>query len=174
MTAVNGEKGGFTWNGELSMGELKFLVNTNDWFPCYVKDENNENKIVYRDAEHEETIPDNKFVFESEGNFKIDLNINTLDITITQLEGPEYFNMCLTGDLFAEPVVMKRSGYVFFWGGEITAAGNNTFSFVQNADLTGGHYYAATENAAYSEQSVSQSSLYSWQLTAAQGGKHTK
>lgn len=173
MDRIAAEEGGFTWNGELSAGELKFVTTTADFFPCYVRDEADSTKMVYRTVDLEEVVPDLKWNF-GEGNYKIDVNIESLTIKITQLEGPEYFTMSLTGDLFAEPQTLLRSGYVFFWGGEFTQAGANTFSFIQNADGTGAHFGAAVENAAYTEQGVSLSSDFSWQLKNEECGKSYK
>lgn len=173
MERITGVEGGFTWKGELNAGELKFLCTTTDWFPCYVKDKENDAKMVYRTVELEETVEDLKWVF-NEGSYKIDVNINTLDITITQLEGPEYFTMSLTGDVVSKPVSLLRSGYVFFWGGEFIKGGNNSFSFVQNEDGTGAHFYSAIENAPISEQGISFTSEFNWQLKESELGKAYK
>lgn len=100
MNSVADEKGGFVWEGLLNKGEMKFLTSLSDWTPAFNKDENQENKLVYRDHYDENNL-DTKFEITKVGTYRIQLNVVTLDITIEYVGGdtpePAYEHLWMIG-----------------------------------------------------------------------------
>lgn len=82
LTPVANEPNGFTWEGELLAGDLKFIVQKTDFVPSFNKDANQENKLIYRASNDD---PDEKFTISTSGNYRIKLNLSTLDIEIVHL-----------------------------------------------------------------------------------------
>ena len=175
MTPIDGEDGGFTWSGELFAGELKFMCTQDGWVPSYNKGEDDEH-LVYRDHLWEdgngnivtdETVdhvdsPDNKFIIAEQGNYKIVLNIDALTISIVKTGGPKYYSMYMVGSALEAPQEMFRSSYAFIQG--VTLKDGN-MHFCVDADDSGDKYYAAAQNQAFSEKSVSQTSGYEWNFS---------
>ena len=84
----------FRWSGALKKGEFKFLTTTEDWHPCYVRDNNDANKMVL--CEHDGDYNDNKWTIKYAGNYVIECNTRDLTISITALTpepdyGPELY-----------------------------------------------------------------------------------
>lgn len=84
MTALTDEVGGFEWEGVLLAGEFKFMPQREDWIPSFNKDSSQENKLIYRTSED---VADEKFVISRTSNYRVKVNIETLDIEITDLGG---------------------------------------------------------------------------------------
>lgn len=78
---INGEEGGFYYDGDLYSGEMKFLTSIGKWLPCYVRYESRQDSMVYRETD--ETYPDFKWVIDKEGTYNIKLNVLTNKISIT-------------------------------------------------------------------------------------------
>ena len=79
----------FRWSGTLKKGEFKFLTTTEDWHPCYVRDNNDANKMVL--CEHDGDYNDNKWTIKYEGNYVVECNTRDLTISITALTAePDY------------------------------------------------------------------------------------
>ncbi|MGI6313654.1 MAG: SusF/SusE family outer membrane protein [Candidatus Cryptobacteroides sp.] len=176
MDPIEGEEGGFTWSGEMFQGELKFLVSTKDWIPCYGRGNDEGTTLYYRDHLWEDSegnivtdeslphidTPDNKFEIPEQANYKIVLNIEQLTITITKTGGPKYFSMYFIGSAVDKTVKMFRSSYAFL-AGVSTKAGSAHFSVSE--DNTGDFYYAASADQSLDETAVSQTSGYDWNFT---------
>lgn len=86
----------FSWTGQMHKGEFKMLTTTTDWLPCYVRDADDEQKMVYRPTE--ESYPDLKWNITKAGNYRIEVNIETLTIAITYLGGEAYSHLYMIGD----------------------------------------------------------------------------
>ena len=96
LTSIEDEPNGFVWEGPLVTGELKFLLQRTSFTPSFNKDENAENKLIYRESDSE---PDVKFVISKASNYKIKLNLSTLDIEITDIGGAfVYASLWMIGD----------------------------------------------------------------------------
>ena len=79
----------------LLSGELKFVLQKTSFVPSFNKDGEDENKLVYRESDDE---PDEKFMISTPGNYRIKLNLSTLDIEITDLGGEMvYPNLWMIG-----------------------------------------------------------------------------
>ena len=92
----------FTWEGELNAGELRFVCQQSSFWPGYVKDALNENKVKY----YTDVPPDGedlKFNIPAAGTYRIILNIETLDISIEPTGGtvipedPDYSQVWVIG-----------------------------------------------------------------------------
>lgn len=165
MNPIVGEQGGFTWSGELMVGELKFIASQLGWVPGWGPAEE-EGKLYCREKLFEdeaETIdtPDPKFNITVEGNYKININIEKLTYSITQTSGPEHFEMNIAGSALESATAMRRSGYLFFYSG-ILAAGN--YHFETPAGVTFGPESA---DAAPSESAVVKNTTNEWKVPAA-------
>ena len=165
MDPIEGEEGGL--HGVRNVPELKFLVSTKDWIPCYGRGNDEGTTLYYRDHLWEDSegnivtdeslphidTPDNKFEIPEQANYKIVLNIEQLTITITKTGGPKYFSMYFIGSAVDKTVKMFRSSYAFL-AGVSTKAGSAHFSVSE--DNTGDFYYAASADQSLDETAVSQ------------------
>lgn len=86
----------FSWSGTLRAGEFKLLTTTADWLPCYVRNEQDESKMVYR--ENEDDYPDLKWLIASTGNYSIQCDVEKLTISITRKGGETYSAIYMIGD----------------------------------------------------------------------------
>jgi len=86
----------FSWSGTMHKGEFKLMVNTEDWFPCFVKDSTDETKMVYRDSE--ESYPDFKWTIAKTGNYRITADVEALTIEVAYLGGEAYSHIYMIGD----------------------------------------------------------------------------
>lgn len=123
----------FTWSGVLNKGEMKLLTQLGDWLPCYVKDEDDENKMVFRPTE--DTYPDYKWYIPSRSNYSVDVNVEALTISITDLGGevPEekISHLYMIGD--ATP-----GGWDWAYVTEMTQDDTNPAIFTYNGTLKAG------------------------------------
>lgn len=86
----------FSWSGTLRAGEFKLLTTTADWLPCYVRNEQDETRMVYR--ENEDDYPDLKWLITSTGNYTVLCDLANLNISITRKEGETYSAIYMIGD----------------------------------------------------------------------------
>lgn len=128
------DNGIFTWTGNLTEGEFKFIIKKGEFVPAYCN--NGEGGLVYRATLDD---PDLNFEFKQSGTFRIDVNLLTLTMTITESQGeaPEFTEMYLVGNMTdwnfvameqdpLDPFIFKL-GYYFDRGGEFkfgTASGS--------------------------------------------------
>ncbi len=119
----------FTWKGMLKTGEIKFNAQLGDWFPCYVRDEDDPSLMHYR--EKEEDYPDNKWKIETAGNYLIDVNLDKLTVSFTNLDGEVPFTtLYLVGEAAPTAIELEQSSedpFVFTYNGTL-AAGNMLIS----------------------------------------------
>ena len=86
----------FSWTGQMHKGEFKLLTTTEDWLPCYVRDAADDGKMVYRPTE--ETYPDLKWSITKAGNYRIEVNVEALTISVDYLGGEAYSHIYMIGD----------------------------------------------------------------------------
>lgn len=139
LESIEDEPNGFVWEGVLLSGELKFILQKTSFVPSFNKDGDDGNKLVYRESDDE---PDEKFIINTPGNYRIKLNLNTLDIEITDLGGEVvYPNLWIIGGATAgewsldnatkmAPIANEPNG--FMWEGELKK-GNLKFVTQQSA-----------------------------------------
>ena len=147
------DNGVFSWEGNLNVGELKFLTTQGQWLPCYCRGAG-DGDIVLRTSDDQ---PDEKWNITEQHYYKVVVNLLSLTVSITQQEGemPRTENLYLIGnetgwsfwkmdrDLL-DPFLF-RIGVDFQQGGEFkfgTAEGaweNNFKATVDNAPYTDEH-----------------------------------
>ena len=119
----------FTWQGMLKKGEIKFNAQLGDWYPCYVRDNDDPTQMHYR--EKEEDYPDNKWVIDVAGNYLIDVNLDLLTVSFTNLDGNVPFTtLYLVGDAAPTAIKLDQSSddpFIFTYNGPL-AAGNMLIS----------------------------------------------
>lgn len=113
----------FTWQGMLNKGEIKFNAQLGDWYPCYVRDNDDPTKMHYR--EKEEDYPDNKWVIEEAGNYLIDVNLDELTVSFTNLDGEVPFTeLYLVGEAAPTAIKLEQSSddsFIFTYNGALSA-----------------------------------------------------
>ena len=88
---------GYTWTGKLHKGEFKILATTEDWIPCYVRDPQDDEHMLYWSAD--EPQDDLKWTIEAPGSYTIDVDTKALTIAITVNEITElYDHIYMIGD----------------------------------------------------------------------------
>ena len=88
---------GYTWTGKMHKGEFKILATTEDWVPCYVRDPQDDEHMLY--WSETETQEDLKWSIDAPGSYTIDVDTKALTITITVNEITElYDHMFMIGD----------------------------------------------------------------------------
>ena len=123
MTPIAGEPNGFVWEGELGTGELKFVTQQSDFYPSFGRDGSDENKLIYRQDENDG--PDNKFNIKRGASYRVKVNLNTLDIEITNLDGeePDNSEFWMIGTAAGEtPIAMAKDDSnpeLFTYNGEL-------------------------------------------------------
>ena len=75
----------FTWTGELTEGEIKFLLQPDAWLPCYVRDPLDDTHILYREGEGPEDPEDLKWYITESGEYRVTVTIHQETITIEKL-----------------------------------------------------------------------------------------
>ncbi|HNX45006.1 MAG TPA: SusF/SusE family outer membrane protein [Bacteroidales bacterium] len=93
LTPVEGEPGGFAWQGQLSAGDFEFLTVLGQDFPSYVKG-NTAAEIKLRTSASQ---PDNRWHADAPGVYKIAVNLLDLTISVTKMPGPDYSQIFMVG-----------------------------------------------------------------------------
>lgn len=135
MTPIEGEVGGFYWEGHLSWAEkpsdrgLKFITELGSFMPSYNQDGENPNKLVLRDSDDD---PDVKFSIPNPGTYRIKLNLESMDISIECIKAeeiPTYIYMvgasAPNGWDAGNATALTRSASdsnAYYWEGQLTAA----------------------------------------------------
>ena len=139
MNSVNGTTGGFTWQGRLNAGELKFITKLGNFLPSYNKGVE-DNQLIYRETEDQ---PDNKFTISKSGQYKVTVNIITLNISIEELDAPEFGDLWFVGGFsgwtFKEMRVDMLDPYIYHYNAELNSANSSDefkIATVNNFDPT--------------------------------------
>lgn len=118
---INGD-GSYTYEGVLS-GEFKFVSRPGAWFPCYVKAENDDNKMIYRTEENQDQVPDFKWTV-STAVYRVDVNTKDLTISIQKTGEVEAW---LMGEAIPDgwnwdalPEMTSAGNGVFLWTGTLS------------------------------------------------------
>ena len=124
MTPIADERNGFVWEGELKTGQLKFVTQQSNFYPSFGKDGNAENKLnLINEGEHDGD--ENKFNIKRGANYRIKLNLSTLDIEFTNLDGeePDNSEFWMIGTAAGDtPIAMSKdvsNPDVFTYNGEL-------------------------------------------------------
>ncbi len=145
--------GVFTWTGNLTPGNFKFITTLGQFLPSY--NNNGDGQLVYRTADDQ---PDLQFAIEEAHCYKIDVNLLNLTVTFTQTEGitPPYSQIYFVGnetdwgfrEMSQDPLdpFLFRLGVFFTKGGE--------FKFGTADGSWENMYKAAHANAPYTDPEV--------------------
>lgn len=87
------DPGTFSWQGQLSTGEFKFLTLPGQNLPSYVKG-STETSMVLRTSENQ---ADNTWNITEPGLYKLEINLLELSIVITKQQGPAYSQLFMVG-----------------------------------------------------------------------------
>jgi len=145
----------FSWTGQMHKGEFKILITDSTWLPCYVRDSIDESKMIYR--ENEEDYPDFKWNITKTGNYRIEVNVETLAIAIEHLGGEAYSHVYMIGD--ATPggwswdnitELAHPEPNIFTYQGVLNT-GQIKFPTELKSDWSGEMLYAPTPNCSPSE-----------------------
>lgn len=147
------DNGQFMWEGNLSAGEFKFIVNLGEFLPSY--NNNGAGKLVYRDSDSQ---PDDKFIVEEAHFYKVTVDLLSLTLTMVQEEGvkPAFESLYFIGNesdwnfwpLTVDPLdpFLFRKGIFFSKGGE--------FKFATTDGSWENNFKATVANAPYTDQST--------------------
>ena len=148
------DNGIFTWTGDLAAGELKFITTKGQFLPSYGVDA--AGKFVLRTSDDQ---PDGKIVITEAHCYKVDVNLLTLTVTLTETEGvvPPYDAIFFVGNetdwnfvpMYQDPLdpFIFKLGYEFVKGGD--------FKFGTAPGSWENMYKAAEESAPYTNTGVS-------------------
>lgn len=180
----------FEWNGNLEIGELKFICQRipSTWWPGYVKDPVNDGKAKYfsTDPGNDNDV---KFTISEAGEYYVSLNTETLDVVISKQDDVTvlYDNVWMIGDATPEGwswdnmVKMTQSeqnGNIFTWTGHLNA-GEIKFSLDGPTveSFTGYFVYATTPNASiFSDTDIEIRNTgddIKWKLSDQEAGTYT-
>jgi hypothetical protein len=147
------DNGKFTWTGDLSEGDLKFITTLGSFLPSYNND--GHGGLVYRLTDDQ---PDGKFHIEEAHCYRIDVNLLDMTISFTQTEGvvPQFDHLYLVGNetdwgfrpMTQDPLdpFLFRIGIFFEKGGE--------FKFGTSDGSWENMYKATTSNAPYTDSEM--------------------
>lgn len=160
LADVTGEDTVFTWSGELNAGEIKFLVQPDEWLPCYVRDPQDARRIVYREGEGPEDPEDLKWLIPHSGLYTVTLSMHDRSIRIesegSEITQPIYAHVYIIGDAtpngwswdnIAEMTAGAEDWNIFTWQGTLKP-GQIKFPTEYKPDWTGEMLYAPTSDCA--------------------------
>ena len=153
------DPGHYTWSGPMYQGEFKLLTSTESWLPCYVRDEDDQTVMHFRETE--EDYPDYKWEIPYSGNYTIEVDTRLLTIAIISHTEPPveetYSHIYMMGD--ATPggwswdnltEMQHPETNLFTWEGNL-GAGQIKFPTEIKSDWSGEMIYAPTPDCAVSE-----------------------
>lgn len=87
-----------TWKGHLNRGEFKLLVSTDDFYPCYVRDPEDETKMLLK-QEADGGPQDLKWFIYYPSTYTISVDLQTMTLTLQEEGGNElYRHIYMIGD----------------------------------------------------------------------------
>ncbi|MEO6684194.1 MAG: SusF/SusE family outer membrane protein, partial [Ginsengibacter sp.] len=125
--------GAFSWEGNLSSGNLKLITTPGQFLPSYNKGAGPD-QLVYRDSDGQ---PDNQFLISTPGSYKITLNLLDLTIKIDASTKPPYTRLWILGDAIP-------SGWNIDTPDEMRVDSSNLFVFKYNEILSAGEFKIPT------------------------------
>ncbi|RAV98139.1 SusF/SusE family outer membrane protein [Pseudochryseolinea flava] len=153
----------FKYNEVLKAGEFKIPVATGSWGADFYMPPVNHPAITSTSVKLTPGgTPDNKWIIDTPGAYKILLNISTIGfIKITPFT--PYQNIYLIGDATtagwdaANAIAMTKDGVdanVFTWTGELKSSGDGYFRFLTTKDLNQASFVAPAADASISTTQV--------------------
>ena len=137
LTAIATEPGGFTWTGQLNIGDFKFLTTLGQWIPTYNKSATAADSLFYRTDFGQ---ADDKFHISANGIYTLKVNLLSMKIVINQPvqpTTPPYSRLWIVGD--ATP-----NGWNISAPNEMRVDSGNMFVFNYNELLNAGEFKIPT------------------------------
>lgn len=125
--------GKFTWEGNLSSGNMKFITTIGQFLPSYNKGSNSQS-LLYRDNDAQ---PDDQFLISTPGGYHITVDLLNLSITIEASTKPPYTRLWMLGDAIP-------SGWNIDTPDEMRVDSSNLFIFKYNSILAAGEFKIPT------------------------------
>lgn len=123
----------FTYDGNLSTGNIKFITTLGSFLPSYNKGQDS-TKLVYRTQDSQ---PDDQFAITQAGAYKITANLVDLTISIERKAGPDYNKLWVIGS--ATP-----NGWSLDNAAQMRQDPSDPFIFDYNEVLNEGEFKIAT------------------------------
>ncbi|HKJ32410.1 MAG TPA: SusF/SusE family outer membrane protein [Balneolales bacterium] len=124
----------FTYQGNLSAGQFKFITTKGQFLPSYNEGQDS-TKLFYRTKN---TQPDNKFTITNPGPYSIKVDLVHLTITLKKLAGPAYNKLWIIGSATA-------GGWSLNNAAQLRQDPGNPFIFTFNDSLSVGEFKIATK-----------------------------
>lgn len=93
MTKSGNDPSVFTWQGQLSAGELKFLTIINEWIPSYQKGADENTLVIRTDFSQ----PDEKFTVSQAGLYRMRVDVIELSFELEALAASPYNELWIVG-----------------------------------------------------------------------------
>ena len=144
------DNGVFSWTGKMNVGEFKFITTPGSFLPSYNKA--GEGRLVLRTSDDQ---PDEKFNITEEHFYKIDVNLLTLTVSVTPVDGetPLFSELYFVGNEtdwnFRKMSVDPLDPYLFRIGVFFTKGGEFKFGTAEGSWEN--MYKAAVANAPYTD-----------------------
>ncbi len=160
LAEVIGEDTVFTWSGELTAGEIKFLVQPDEWLPCYVRHPQDARHILYREGEGPDDPLDLKWLIPYTAQYTVTIHMLDKSIRIEsegkEIVQPVYTHVYMIGsaapngwswDNIAELTPSASDWNIFTWQGTLKE-GQIKFPTEYNTDWTGQMLFAPVPDCA--------------------------
>ncbi len=167
----------FSWEGNLTVGNFKFITTLGSFVPSYNK--GTDGKLVYRSSDDE---PDEQFVIEENHYYQMTANLLTGVLTLTKAEGetPAYDNLYFVGDMtdwyFVPMTRDALDDFLFRYGRYFDTGGEFKFGTAEGSWEN--MYKATVANASYTDTSMEWIAGFDpdnkWYLNADETGKAYK
>ena len=173
------DNGKFTWEGNLKTGSLKFLTTLGEWIPSYNKGA--DDKMVLRTSFDD---PDEQWQITEDHFYRVDVNLLTLEMTLTQTDGeaPRFDNLYFVGQPtgwgFVKMVKDPLDAFLFRYGRFFENGGGGEFKFGTAEGAWENMLKATQPNAPYTDTSMAFIAGYDpdnkWFLQESETGKAYK
>ena len=177
MNSVANAPGNFVWTGTLTAGEFKIMTGTADYIPSYNRDPENAGKLLYRESYDQ---PDEKFVIEGYGGYRIAVDLVKMTISISKETGPRFNDIYFVGSFTGWSFVKMRKDptnpFIFRHAGVFEWNGGGEFKFATADGSWDNMYHPSVANAPYTHTAVILSSPddNKWLLKESECGKPYK
>lgn len=155
----------FVYEGPLTKGELKACIETGSWDTSFIRPTSNGVKIGKNGVENDEftysTSPDNKWLVEDDGLYRLTLDLNNWKISVEYTgaftPAPKLYMIGSateggwSWDAATVIVASDNNHDLFVWEGEL---GRGTFKASREKDFAAPFYRPAFANCSVSEQGV--------------------
>lgn len=133
MTKSSNDPSIFTYQGEMSAGELKFLTTIGEWLPSYQKGADDNTLVLRTDFGQ----PDDKFVIAQSGIYKITVDVIALTFKAEALAASPYNELWIVGSAVPK-------GWDIDNADAMIQDPTDPFVFTYNAQLVAGEMKIAT------------------------------